>query len=112
MCSQELLFLLVFEQLNRFIFCCCCCHENPTKSCSFPEVEMAFSLPEDTSESKGWPLPYFCRNIAAAFLSGHALCHQHPAGWHLPSKILEGWWLTGQQNVDIEQDFMAFYLST
>lgn len=46
-------FLLVFAQLNRFCCCCCCCHENPTKSCSFPEVEVAFSFPEDTSERGG-----------------------------------------------------------
>lgn len=38
-------FLLVFALLKRFCCCCCCHHENPTKSCSFPEVKVAFSLP-------------------------------------------------------------------
>lgn len=83
-------FLLVFAQLNRFLCCCCCCHENPTESCSFSEVKVAFSLPEDTSESQGWPLPYFCTDIAGCIPAVAVLCATStlPAGI-CPAKSLK-----------------------
>lgn len=62
MCNQELsAFLLALHNWTD------------TVSCSFPEVKVAFSFPDDTSEI-GVAAPYFCTIIAGCIPAVAMLC--------------------------------------
>lgn len=96
MCSQELLrFVAWFCTTEQLLFVVVIM-KIQTNPCSFSKVKVAFSLPEDTFEIKGWPLMYFCANITQISCSRQRrvaaamLCATNvlPAG-NCPAKSLE-----------------------